>query len=49
MKNSNLHKAKTLKNDEYYTLYQDIEKELDDYKENFENKIIYLQGDLRND
>jgi len=45
MKNSSLHKAKMLKNDEYYTLYQDIEKELNDYKENFENKIIYCNTD----
>lgn len=30
-KNSNLHKAKKVKNDEFYTLYEDIEKEVSHY------------------
>jgi len=45
MSNSNLHKAKKEKNDEFYTLYEDIEKELEDYKTNFEGKIIYCNTD----
>ena len=31
-KNSNLHNAKTAKNDEFYTQLTDIEKELKHYK-----------------
>ena len=34
-KNSNLHTAKTAKNDEFYTLMEDIEKELRFYTEYF--------------
>ena len=37
-KNSNLHKAKTAKNDEFYTQLTDIEKELKHYKEHFKDK-----------
>lgn len=44
-KNDNLHKALKNKNDEFYTLYQDIEKECSNYIQHFENKIIYLMCD----
>jgi hypothetical protein len=36
-KNKNLHKAKTAKNDEFYTQLTDIEKELGHYKNHFKN------------
>ena len=40
-----LHKAKKFKNDEFYTQYSDIERELVHYKHHFENKIIYCNCD----
>ena len=40
--NSNLHKAKRVKNDEFYTQLSDIEQELKHYKHHFKDKIIYL-------
>ncbi|MDR3113874.1 MAG: adenine-specific methyltransferase EcoRI family protein, partial [Endomicrobium sp.] len=43
--NKHLHKAKTLKNDEFYTLISDIEKELKHYKACFKNKIIFCNCD----
>lgn len=43
--NSNLIKAKRAKNDEFYTLYEDIEAEVIKYKEMFYNKIVYLPCD----
>ena len=43
--NSNLHAAKRAKNDEYYTRYEDIEKELNHYKEQFEDKWVYCPCD----
>lgn len=45
MCNSNLNKAKNAKQDEFYTKYEDIEKELTNYKNNFRNKIIYCNCD----
>lgn len=45
MKNSNLHKAKTEKNDEFYTQLSDIEKELKHYKEHFKGKVIFCNCD----
>ena len=49
MANSNLSKAKNAKNDEFYTQYQDIEKEIMaylDYDPNtFKNKTILLPCD----
>jgi hypothetical protein len=49
MANSNLSKAKNAKNDEFYTQYQDIEKEIMaylDYNPNtFKNKIVLLPCD----
>jgi hypothetical protein len=44
-KNSNLHKAKKEKNDEFYTQLCDIEKELVHYKEHFKDKIIFCNCD----
>lgn len=43
--NSNLNAAKKAKNDEFYTQYMDIEKELYYYKEHLNNKIIYCNCD----
>ena len=39
-KNSNLHQAKRLKDDEFYTTYETIEKEISHYVEQFKNKTI---------
>ena len=44
-KNSNLHAAKTAKNDEFYTQLTDIEKELGYYKHHFKDKIVFLNCD----
>lgn len=44
-KNQNLHNAKSDKNDEFYTRYEDIEKELENYKKHFEGKIVYCNCD----
>lgn len=43
--NANLYKAKNRKNDEFYTLYEDIENELKHYTKDFEDKVIYLNAD----
>ena len=43
--NSNLIKAKKAKNDEFYTRYEDIEIEVMEYKEQFQDKIVYLPCD----
>lgn len=43
--NSLLHKAKKSKNDEFYTLFSDIEKELQHYRGHFKNKIVYCNCD----
>lgn len=48
VRNSNLINAKRKKNDEFYTRYEDIEKELVNYKNHFENKIIYCNCDNPN-
>ena len=44
-KNYNLRTAKTAKNDEFYTLMEDIEKELRFYTESFEGKVVYCNCD----
>ena len=44
-KNKKLNKAKNLKNDEFYTLYSSIEKELQYYHEQLKDKTIYLNCD----
>lgn len=43
--NNNLHAAKTAKNDEFYTLLSDIEKEVNNYKDFFNGKIVYCNCD----
>ena len=43
--NSNLHKAKDVKNDEFYTQLSDIENELRHYKEHFKWKTILCNCD----
>lgn len=43
--NRNLSQAKKNKNDEFYTRYEDIEKELVHYKEYLRDKIIYCNCD----
>ena len=45
MTNSNLHSAKRVKNDEFYTQYEDIEKEVVNYKEHLKGKWIYSPCD----
>lgn len=44
-RNSNLHRAKKEKNDEFYTIYEDIEKEMINYIPHFKNQIIYCPCD----
>jgi len=44
-KNTILHKAKSSKNDEFYTQLPDIERELRHYKKYFKNKIVYCNCD----
>ena len=43
--NSNLHRAKKAKNDEFYTQLSDIENELRHYKDHFKNKVVYCNCD----
>ena len=44
-KNNNLHAAKNAKNDEFYTQISDIEKELNNYKDFFNGKVVYCNCD----
>ena len=44
-KNNNLRTAKTAKNNEFYTLMEDVEKELRFYTEYFEGKVVYCNCD----
>ena len=44
-KNSNLHAAKVAKNDEFYTMLTDIEKEMSYYKDFFKGKVVYCNCD----
>ena len=41
----NLHKAHKNKKDEFYTQFEDIERELKHYKRHFENKIVFCNCD----
>lgn len=43
--NSNLHKAKNAKNDEFYTRLTDIEKELRHYRKHFKGKTVFCNCD----
>ena len=45
MKNNNLAEAKRNKNDEFYTQWSDIEKEIVNYKPHFRDKVVYLNCD----
>lgn len=47
-KNTNLHKAKRVRNDEFYTQYEDVEIELSHYKEQLKDKRIYCPCDSEN-
>ncbi len=40
-KNNNLIKARQVKNDEFYTLYSDIDNEVKHYAEQLRGKIIF--------
>jgi hypothetical protein len=44
-KNSNLHKAKAEKNDEFYTMLGDIEAEMKHYRKHFKNKVVLCNCD----
>lgn len=46
--NQKMNKAKEKKDDEFYTRIEDIEEELKNYKEQFKNKIVYLNCDKVN-
>ena len=43
--NDNLRSAKRVKNDEFYTIYEDIEAEVMRYRKQFRDKIVYLPCD----
>ena len=43
--NTNLNIAKSAKNDEFYTRFEDIEKELKNYKDFFRGKVVYCNCD----
>ena len=45
MSNTNLKTAKKNKNDEFYTLLEDIEKEMRYYKDFFKGKVVYCNCD----
>lgn len=45
MKNRNLNKAKSAKNDEFYTQISDIENELRHYQGHFKDKVVYCNCD----
>lgn len=44
-KNSNLHRAKAEKNDEFYTRLEDIEAELRHYRKHFKGKVVLCNCD----
>lgn len=43
--NKSLHSAKRAENDEFYTRYDDIQAELNFYKDQLKNKVIYCNCD----
>ena len=43
--NANLHKAKDAKNDEFYTQFTDVSKELMHYKQHFKRKTVFCNCD----
>ena len=44
-KNGNLHQARKKKNNEFYTMYEDIEKELVNYIDFLKDKVVYCNCD----
>lgn len=48
MSNKHLQRARMAKNDEFYTMYEDIEKEVLHYKDKFRNKTVYCNCDNPN-
>jgi len=40
-----INKARTAKNNEFYTILSDIEKELKHYKKHFKNKVVFCNCD----
>ena len=44
-KNTNLQKAKDAKNDEFYTQLKDIEKEVEYYRDEFKDKVVFMNCD----
>lgn len=44
-KNSNLHEAKRVKNDEFYTRFEDVNDEMNHYKDHFKGKVVYCNCD----
>lgn len=45
MANRSLQSAKTAKNDEFYTQFDDVQKELNFYRNQFKNKVVYCNCD----
>jgi len=45
MANKNLNEAKKAKNDEFYTMLRDIEKELKHYRKHLKNKVVFCNCD----
>ncbi len=45
MANKNLQKAKTVKNDEFYTRFDDVQKELNYYRDQFKGAVVYCNCD----
>lgn len=45
MANQNLQSAKFARNDEFYTRFDDVQKELNYYKDQFKDKIVYCNCD----
>ena len=45
MANSSLDRAKKVKNDEFYTQFDDIQAELNHYKDQFQGKVVYCNCD----
>ena len=43
--NNNLHNARDVKNDEFYTRFDDIQAELNYYKDQLKDKVIYCNCD----
>lgn len=41
MANNNLNAARKAKNDEFYTMLEDIEAEVSRYNEQFQDKVVY--------